>query len=377
MPGYRIISSDNHISEPPDLWLSRMEPRFRDRAPRIVRDADGLDWWYCDGKKVPGTGFGFGGGQTGVRFEEGAGANLKIAGVFENVRPGAYIPEEQVKDMDIDGVDVSILYPTTGLQLFKQPDGEFLTDIFRAYNDWIAEFCQRASNRLKGIGIINPEDAPVAVKELERCKKMEIIGAMIPVYPSPGRTYDRPEYDPFWAAAQDMEMPVGLHLGTERVPWRLSGTDEAMRPSSVCNSDYSVRMSLADIIFAGVFERFPKLRVGSVEHEAAWVGHFLSRMNYDYVQRTRDQTPYRFKQDMVPSDFFHRNAFVSFLEDPLGIRLRDIVGVDNLMWGSDYPHHESTFPRSREIIAETLAGCTEEEKAKIAGGNAARVYHLN
>ena len=217
----------------------------------------------------------------------------------------------------------------------------------------------------------------MAVKELERCKKMGIIGAMIPVYPSPGRTYDRPEYDPFWAAAQDMEMPVGLHLGTERVPWRLSGTDEAMRPSSVCNSDYSVRMSLADIIFAGVFERFPKLRVGSVEHEAAWVGHFLSRMDYDYVQRTRDQTPYRFKQDMVPSDFFHRNAFVSFLEDPLGIRLRDIVGVDNLMWGSDYPHHESTFPRSREIIAETLAGCTEEEKAKIAGGNAARVYHLN
>ena len=113
MADYRIISSDNHVFEPPDLWLSGIEPKFKDRAPRIHREEDG-DWWYCDGQKVLGTGFGFAGAQTGRRFDEAE--KLTHADVFENVRPGGYIPEEQIKDMELDGVDVSILYPTTGLQ---------------------------------------------------------------------------------------------------------------------------------------------------------------------------------------------------------------------------------------------------------------------
>jgi len=97
LPGYRIVSTDTHVFEPPDLWLSRIEPTFQDRAPRVVRQEDGTDWWVCDGRIVPSTEVGFGGGQTGERFKEGTGANLTFAGTFENVRPGGYIPEEQVK----------------------------------------------------------------------------------------------------------------------------------------------------------------------------------------------------------------------------------------------------------------------------------------
>ena len=130
------------------------------------------------------------------------------------------------------------------------------------------------------------------------------------------------------------------------------------------------------MIFSGVFERYPKLRVGSVEHELSWAPHFLDRLDYTYTQRIQREGYHRYKEDMLPSDYFHRNVFRGFQEDALGIRLRDIIGVDNIQWGSDYPHVESTFPRSREILEEILADCTEEEKAKIAGANAARVYKV-
>ncbi len=152
--------------------------------------------------------------------------------------------------------------------------------------------------------------------------------------------------------------------------------DEPIRAVFMCNIDHWVRTSLASMIYGGVFERYPRLQVGSIEQELSWVPHFLDRLDYNYTQRVRELAPYRYKENMLPSDYFHRNVFLGFQEDALGIRLRDIIGVDSLLWGSDYPHIESTFPRSREILEEILADCTEEEKAKIVGGNAARIYRL-
>ena len=280
--------------------------------------------------------------------------------------------------MDIDGIDVGINYPTLGLQLFKQPDSRLLTAIFKVYNDWLAEFCQTSPKRLKGIAMLNVDDVQVGVKELERCRKMGLIGAMITVRPPQGRRYDSPDYQPLWAAAQDLEVPLGLHAETNR-----SGSGEAdgtgyddANITHATNFDHYVRMSLADMIFSGVFERYPKLQIGAVEFEVSWAAHFLDRLDYSYTQRSHEFTPHRYKEDMLPSDYFHRNVFISFQEDALGIRLRDIVGIDNLEWGSDYPHQESTFPRSREILEEILSDCSEEEKAKIAGVNTARIYKI-
>ena len=150
-----------------------------------------------------------------------------------------------------------------------------------------------------------------------------------------------------------------------------------MTPSFLCNTDHWVRMSLADMIYIGVFERYPKLIVGAVEHELSWVPFFLNRLDDIYTQQVIEQERYRYKEDMLPSDYFHRNVFLGFQEDSLGIQLRNIIGVDKIMWGSDYPHVESTFPRSRQILGEILVDCTDKEKAQIAGGNAARIYHLD
>ena len=372
MADYKVISSDNHVFEPADPWTSRAETRFKDRVPRIIREEDG-DWWFCDNHRLIGAAQG---SQTGMRFEEPE--KLAMTSPIEEVRPGGYIPEEHIKDLDIDGVDVSIVYPTAGLFLFSVPDGDLVTETFRIYNDWLAEFCKPFPDRLKGIGMINVDDVKLGVKELERCARMGLAGGMITVDPPEGRGYDGAEYDPLWAAAQDLEMPLGLHIITNRIGPDQQfglGDDKVIKPSFLINADHWVRVSLSDMIFNGVFERYPKLQVGSVEMELSWVPHFLDRMDYAYTQRADSiQAGYRFKGDMLPSDYFHNNVFLSFQEDALGIRDRQIIGVDQLLWGSDYPHQESTFPRSQQIIEEILVDCTEDEKAKIAGGNAARVY---
>ena len=367
MASYRVLSSDNHIFEPPDLWTARMSPRFRDRGPVMVHEG-GDDIWFCDGTRLLGASTG---SQAGVRFDDAE--KMLRKDVFENVPLGGYIPEEHVKDLDVDGVEVSVIYPSVGLLLFRVPDSEVLADVFRGYNDWLAEFCQPFPKQLKGIAMVNVDDVQVGVKELERCANMGLVGAMIACFPLDRQSYGSPEFDPLWAASQDLDMPLSFHAATNRAT--------SMRVAQhghpfLINMDFWARMCFSEMILRGVFERYPNLQVGAVEFELGWIPHFLDRIDYAYTQRPSPEDKIRFKNGMVPSDFFHRNVFLSFQEDARGIQDRHIIGVDNLMWAADYPHQESTFPRSLQILEEILAGCTEEEKAKIAGGNVARLYHL-
>ncbi len=373
MGSYRVISSDSHVFEPATLWTERLEPKFRDRAPCIIRHDDD-DWWVCEDRKIAGMGLG---NMAGVRFE--APEMLRRDGRYEHVRLGGYIPEEHVKDMDADGVDAGVVFPSVGFLMYNiVQDSQFLTAIFRAYNDWLSEFCKPFPNRIKGIALLNVDDVQDGISELERCHKLGLEGALIPVYPPIGKRYGSPEYEPLWATAQDLGISINLHVATNRPSAGQELSDlENLTASFRANLDYWVRMSVGDIIFNGVFERYPKLRVGAVEHELSWVPYFLERIDYTYTQEAPREGWYRFKEAMLPSDYFHRNVFVGFQQDGLGVKLRNIIGVDNLMWGSDYPHTESTFPRSRQILDDILADCTEEEKAKIAGQNAAAVYHFN
>ena len=226
--------------------------------------------------------------------------------------------------------------------------------------------------------MLNTDDVPVAVKEMQRCHKIGLIGAMITVYPTEERPYALPEYEPLWATAQEPgNAAKPPHRHQSAAPGQPFVDIESTGAAALTNVDHWVRMSLAHMIFSGVFERYPKLRVGSVEMEFSWALHFLDRFDYNYTQRPPTGDWYIFKENMLPSDYFHRNIFLSFQDDALGVKNRDIIGLDKLAWGSDYPHPESTFPRSREVIEEILGDCTDEEKAKIAGSNIARIYHLN
>ncbi len=378
MGNYKIISSDEHIHEPEDMWTGRVEPCFKERAPKIVRLEDGSDWWFTDGlmgMTVSAL------TQTGWRFERSE--DLSYFDQSEHIRPGAYDPDERIKDMDMDGIDSSVIYPNQGLKLFAVPDTELLNELCRTYNDWLAEFCSTHPKRLKGVGMINLDDVHWGVNELERCSKMGLVGGLISAYPVPERGYHSAEYEPFWAAAQNLSMPLSLHSGTNRAASAgMADKEDSNRlanrhADAIATIDHWVRSSLAKMILRGVFERYPSLQVGSVEHELSWAPYFMERLDYTYTQRAQLGHWHEYKDDSLPSDYFRRNVFLGFQEDILGVRLRHEIGIDSLQWGSDYPHMESTFPRSRQILDEILSDCSEEEKAKIAGGNGARVYHLN
>ena len=367
-----VISSDSHVFEPPGLWTNRIEARFRDRAPHIMRVGD-VDNLFVEGDQYL-SGIGLISG-AGTRFE--APEDISHEGRLEDVHVGGYDPEEHIQDMKLDGVAREVLYPSQGLSLFKVRDSALLSAIFRAYNDWLAEFCNTHPDRLKGIAMINLDDVVDGIKELERTAKMGLVGAMISEYPPEAQRYDIPDYEPFWAAAQDLNMPLSLHTATSREgKSRSSGPSSTRDASSRANKVFLPATSLCDMIFAGVFERHPELRVAIVEFELAWAAHLLGTMDYTYIERQKEAS-YRFKGGVLPSDFFRNNVYVSFQEDHIGIRLRDVTGVDTLMWGSDYPHSEATFPRSQEIINRILEGVPQDERAKIVGGNTARLYSFD
>ena len=374
MLAYRLISSDDHVYEPRDMWTTRMEPRHRDRSPRISSLDDG-DWWVCDGIRGQDTGSG---SQVGLRFEEPE--KLSRHDRYENVRPGGFIPEEHVKDMDIDGVDVSVMYPTAGLIWYSVPDSELLTAICDTYNGWIAEFCQSNPSRLKAIGTINVDDVEEGCAELERIAKLGMVGAFIPVYPLPDRPYRDPIYDRLWSTVQDLDLPLLLHIATNR--GGIPGCEFTMDLNDLTaagrsTTDHWVRYSLTAMIFAGVFDQYPKLQVATVEHEMAWIPHWLKQMDFTYEERPVFTQGWKSKEGMLPSDYWRRNMFVEFMEDDIGLQLRHIIGVDNMIWGNDFPHSESTWPHSMEFLDRALGDATDEERRKIISGNAAKMFKFD
>jgi predicted TIM-barrel fold metal-dependent hydrolase len=370
MSTYKLISSDSHIIEPADLWVTRIDRQFKDRAPQMVHEGD-VDQWYADGVKFGNIGTNQ---QAGLRFE--SPEKLTAAGSMQSAPRGGFDPHAHVKDMDLDSVTGDVLYPSQGLTIYRVPDSDLLSAILRAYNDWLADFCRTYPQQLKGITMLNVDDPRDAALELQRAAKLGLAGAMIPLRPMEQR-YDHPTYEPLWAAAQDLDMPLSLHVGTYR--WR-PGTDPNDPSQDIVeftNRECDARNAIAAMIYAGVFERYPRLKVGAVEFEVAWAPYFIARMDNVYTERAVGRKRERFKDGLLPSDFFRRNVFISFQEDDLGIQLRSQIGVDNLMWGSDYPHAESTFPKSREIVERILKDVPVDEQTKIAGENAARLYHFD
>jgi predicted TIM-barrel fold metal-dependent hydrolase len=367
-----ILSSDSHVFEPPDLWTKRIDAGFRDRAPRMQR-IDGADQLVVEADQVI-SGIGLI-SNAGARFE--APETISGQGRFEDVPRGGYDPDQHLADMRLDGVAGEVLYPSQGLFYFRVTDTPLMSAIFRAYNDWLAEFCRRDPARLKGIAMVNLDDVADGIRELERAARLGLAGAMITEYPLEHRRYDQPEYEPFWAAAASLGMPLSLHTATRRQGKIRGAGEKTLRDaSSRSTKAFYPALSLCDMIFSGVFERHPALTLAIVEFELSWAPNILASMDYTYRER-HGEAIYRFKGGMRPSDFFHRNVVLSFQEDAIGIRLRDVIGVDNMMWGSDYPHSESTFPRSRKILEDILAGVPDDEGAKIAGANTARVYRFD
>ena len=215
LEGYKILSQDDHTFEPSDLWVTRMPAKYRDRAPHLVHQED-QDMWWCEDTRLVGMGPGT---RPGRRYEPDPEVRKQIGLTRvreEHLRPGGHDPDERIKDMDIDGIDKTIIYSTVGLHLYKVPDQELLHEIHKTWNDWIADYCNAHPDRLYATALVNPELVEESIGELERCKKMGFVGCMIPEGTMPDTRYNNPMYEPFWAACQDLEMPLVFHIGCNR-----------------------------------------------------------------------------------------------------------------------------------------------------------------
>ena len=255
----RIISADSHMLEPPDLWTTRLDRKFRDQAPHVEDNEKG-SYFVAPGLKPSPVSLGFGAGRSGQELKH----HFKKG--FNTAPPGGWDPVERVKDQDIDGVIAEILYTTFGMPLFNLPDPELQRACFKAYNDWLAEFCSHNPKRFFGIGLVSLEDIGEGTKELRRCAQIGLRGAQIWGAPPSDRPYWSRVWDPLWSAAQELGMPLSLHIGTGKREARATRNSPARRgrgprgpfmTSNYMNGVHEIQRSFTDIIFGGVLERFP------------------------------------------------------------------------------------------------------------------------
>ncbi|MBI3743792.1 MAG: amidohydrolase [Chloroflexi bacterium] len=363
MQQYRIVSADDHVEEAKDTWQKRVAAPLRDRAPRVVRTPAG-DAWVIDGKQGGTMGLGV---QGGKKFED-----YRASGeTYETIRPGAFDPVERLKDMDIDGVDAQTLYPNTALSVFGIDDLNLQLACLRAYNDWLSEFCSTNPKRLLGIGLVPTDEPGETTKELRRFAKLPgMRGALLPTYPH-GEPLNSEVYDPFWAAAQDLGLPVHIHLRTGK-GFSLKPGRGSM-PAYLTIGSLANYEALATIVWSGILEKFPRLNFVSVEGNIGWLPYFLEKADTVYKRHR-----YWTKSDLPkpPSEYFHRQVYATFIEDKAGVALRHMIGIDNLMWSSDYPHTDTTWPHSQKYITDHFQGVPEGEKRKMVVENAARLYRL-
>ncbi len=375
MASARLISADSHIVEPADVWEKHIEQRWRDRAPRARTGSDATVHWQVDGSTPLGS---VGApSQAGVRFEDPS--KVTFEGKWEEVRPGCNDPAARLEDMALDGVAGEVVYPTVAARLYTVIGGALLSACLRAMNDWMAGFVEGRSTVFKGVAMLNTDDPADAAGELRRTAELGLGAAMIPTDPGEGRSYDQGAYDVLWEAAESLSMPLSFHVASPRIgPGHVAvfATDGRSTGAAAYRATQAFWMqrSVAAMIFAGVFERFPGLRVGVVEHELSWMPHLLVMLDRTYTEYS-ETSPYRFAHGKLPSEFFRTNIYTSFQEDKLGVAvLPDMIGTDTIMWGSDYPHAESTWPRSEQYLDDILADKDVATREKFVRGNVARLY---
>src|ERR671935_2140537 len=314
MADYRLISSDSHVSEPPDLWVQRIDRKYQDRAPKVVLNPEGQEGAYFiyEGYPPHNLAIGLGAGRT----PEELAAFLKT-GTYADARPGGWDPAQRLPDMELDGVEAEVLYTTLGFRLFWLKDAGLQRACFRVYNDWLAAYCSYASKRLKGLALIPLYDPKEGAQELERCAKLGLKGAMIWCSPPADRPYSSEVYDPFWAAAQELRMPVSLHAITGMGMESQYNWGERYMRATVLS--HEVEKSFSVLIFSGVLDRFPELQIVSAENNIGWIPYYLQRMDRAFE---RQRIAAGFKLSLKPSEYFRRQMHCTYIDDYVGVANR-------------------------------------------------------
>lgn len=362
-PGhYLMISADSHCNEPANLWYERIDAKYRDRLPHIETDDNGVKWQISEG-------------WARSRLLD---SNLEGEDKMRS-RSGAD-PVERLRDMARDGVDAEIIFPNKGLTMWATLDHSFAEAQCRIYNDWAWELFGAYNDRMSPMAAIATADVAAAIEEIQRVAKLGFRGLTLPCKPIFGAhdarhlNYNLAAFDPMWAVIQEADLPITFHVSTGRDP-RAARKDGGAVINYVSHSLVPTIEPIANLCGSGVVERFPKLKFGAIESGIGWVAWALDTMDEAYHKHHMWAFP---KLKRLPSDYYRSNSFASFQEDRVGLDLAvkyDLV--NNFLWANDYPHHEGSWPHSVQAIERQMGHLTNEQRAKILGLNAARVFNFD
>ena len=379
---YQVISKDGHIDLNPDVWRNRVPVKWRDRAPKRVKMPNGSDAVVVDGGK-PNT--------IGVtRSVRVAHKDLaKQVPTFEN-SAGTGSPEQRLREQDQDGIEAEILFSQISFVLRQAKDDDLYLELVRAYNEFLAEeYMAVAPDRLICMGTIPVTGVEDAVRELEHCAKLGLRGVKLDRFPS-GRGYPTAEDDKFWAAAVDLKMPLTNHndgkMGSGRGEPAFKydkepGEDVHQREPMnyffrFTNDAMTASIQMA---FAGVWDRFPALEMYWAETMIGWFEYGLWQVDDHYrryMPMIHENWGLRYLE-RKPSEYLKERTYWGFLHDPVGIRRRDCIGYDKLMWGTDFAHAASEWPNSIKLMEQDFADVPENEKRAMLVDNCVKYFHLN
>lgn len=375
---YKFISADCHIDLcwlPPDLFTSNAAKDMKERMPYVTDGPDGPQWVSKNGGSF---GLMNGVGPSGAKLVPGRNVRVDAmaeTGLYEDGRNNirrVSDPELRLKDQDIDGVETEVLFGILGAAA-RLNDHEAANHAYRIYNEWLADFCKTHPDRYWGLACLPYGDIDGAIAETRRAADLGLKGVelscswdMEPMW--------HPMWEPFWQAVHEVNLPLHFHTFPTRPPWSRELPEENQHAAFF--TVVSVfQLGLADIIAAiigsGVLERYPNIRVSFGESGIGWIPYVLDRMDFEYEDRFRD-----LRIKMKPSEYWRRQCKATFQFDRIGAKLIDEMGVETLMWGSDYPHGDGVWPESRKFIEEQFAHLPAEMTRKIVRDNAAEFYGL-
>ena len=394
-----VVDADGHVLEHPDGMLRFAPAKFRERIWHIEVRPDGSEWLHFNGGSRPAGGMALA-GTAGMSLDDRKRA---LAGKmkYSEVRPGAFNPAPRLPDMDRDGIQQSVLYPTMLLSLPSVDDVEFADVQANAYNEWLAEFCRHSPQRLFGVAVVPAQDIERATRSIRRAKELGHVGVFMRPNPAIGtRKFTDPIYDPIWQTCQELDMPVGLHpflapdmpgacraLGYAEFRAQGVSYGQDSNPASPINNMGNVFFSqalsnpfdmmecVALFCAGGILERFRKLTVLFLEANGGWIVSLLERLDHHF-EVFRWDVPWL---KMKPSEYFRRQCYISFDPDESTLAFtaqHTLVGAERIIWASDYPHPDAKFPGVLEELEEGTESLNDVQRRRIFGINARELYHL-
>jgi predicted TIM-barrel fold metal-dependent hydrolase len=366
----QLISVDDHVIEHADVWQDRLPARFREAGPRVERNEQGHDVWHFAGSTFSNIGLN---AVAGRKREEFNMDPLR----WEDMIPGCYDPAERVKDMDLDGIQAQLCFPSfagfAGTKFAEAADKELSLACVEAYNDWMLdEWCAAAPDRFIPLVMVPFWDIEASVAEVQRIAAR---GAKAITFPENPVNLGFPSFhsdhwDSLWATVQDADLPLCMHFGTGGAP---AVSPDAPFAVAIDLFGMNSQFTTTELLFSPMFRRFPRLKVCLSEGGIGWIPYVLERCDYTWERHRWYQ---HLELDVPPSEIFREHIFGCFISDEGGLAALDRIGVDSVMWECDYPHSDSNWPNARKMLAESLLDVPDDQARKIVEGNARRVFNF-